>query len=131
VRSCVRLSLAAARSSEIVMREIKFRAWDVDGELWRYFSLADAAFGKLQNISVDLQLNHICQFTGLHDKNGKEIYEHDMLDMGTENCTVVFEEGRFFPKDQHGSEWNMDYADKEIIGCIYQNQPVLTTDSDI
>jgi hypothetical protein len=29
------------------MPEIKFRAWDTEAELWRYFTLADAIAGKM------------------------------------------------------------------------------------
>ena len=59
------------------MREIKFRAWWKDRE--------GKAHELIDNIDErpisDLRENHLIieQFTGLHDKNGKEIYECDLV----------------------------------------------------
>ena len=58
------------------MREIKFRFWDSDFNEMVYID--DFYFFEEHGIhnSNDIQL---MQFTGLHDKNGKEIYEGDIL----------------------------------------------------
>lgn len=58
------------------MREIKFRAWNsVTRKMMRWDDIK--RFGNLTKL---ISLNHVivCQFTGLHDKNGKEIYEGDI-----------------------------------------------------
>lgn len=54
------------------MRQIKFRAI-FDGKIETHMSL-EGMFAHYENGSCLLE-----QFTGLHDKNGKEIYEGDIL----------------------------------------------------
>lgn len=53
-------------------REIKFRAWHLDDGML-YFD-----FDSFQKDYHD-QYGNIMQFTGLTDKNGKEIYEGDIV----------------------------------------------------
>jgi hypothetical protein len=65
------------------MREIKFRAWEPDGSQMVYdISPCYGVHGWL--LSGDYILAHpntiaVMQYTGLHDKNGREIYEGDIL----------------------------------------------------
>ncbi len=63
------------------MRKIKFRIWDRSGEQWVEW----ASFVHNSCISINEafdQENFIFQqFTGLIDKNGKKIYEGDILDV--------------------------------------------------
>lgn len=61
------------------MREIKFRIWDINARKW------------LKSFNIDLldipkfNLAEVNQYTGLKDKNNKEIYEGDILLSSNEN----------------------------------------------
>jgi uncharacterized phage protein (TIGR01671 family) len=62
------------------MRTIKFRAWD--GQEMIYPDDYKKASGKHLTVSEILsRFENVMQFTGLHDKNGREIYEGDILEL--------------------------------------------------
>lgn len=68
------------------MREIKFRAWDTKGKkclnLRNYCIVPDVHgvwFLRTDKGHQLVERYELMQFTGLHDKNGKEIYEGDLL----------------------------------------------------
>ena len=62
------------------MREIKFRVWDKitqsysGGDLWSLFQSGKLYYGNALWKEGIVEL-----FTGLYDKNGKEIYEGDII----------------------------------------------------
>ena len=58
------------------MREIKFRAWDKTLKRMDYNFLRD--FTDTMENSIGVEILPI-QFIGLRDKNGKEIYEEDIV----------------------------------------------------
>ena len=57
-------------------REIKFRAKETSGKDWCYGIMHNEGI-NLFPVSVDM--NTICQFPGMRDKNKKEIYDGDIL----------------------------------------------------
>lgn len=129
-------------------REIKFRAWDSVNEkwLWPYpdgFSVIGevTVFDLLKQQTPEPDIYggiEICQFTGLHDKNGQEIYEGDIIQMKDEfntkyNRLVVYvnQSGRYHLEKtlyENIREAITDIAGRnraEIIGNIYENPELL------
>lgn len=109
------------------MRTIKFRAWHLDDGML-YFD-----FDTFQKDYHD-QYGNIMQFTGLYDKNGKEIYEGDILkwkypslSSDTFKNIVQWDDtwacfGLFLPDSKFckESDW-FRVTDMEVIGNIYEN----------
>ncbi len=58
--------------------EIKFRAWDGEKMVHPDYITRDGRAYWKEN-SIPTASNVIMQFTGLHDKNGKEIYDADIV----------------------------------------------------
>lgn len=63
------------------MRELRFRAWDKDCCRFEYFEIGenDDCYGIFR-VTANKFGSVIEQYTGLKDKNGKEIYENCELD---------------------------------------------------
>ncbi|WP_445623554.1 YopX family protein [Lacticaseibacillus paracasei] len=63
-------------------REIKFRAWDKENKKMAHVSRIDFGPGGIKYLIDDSVL---LEYTGLHDKNGREIYEGDILKVTSED----------------------------------------------
>jgi len=114
------------------MMETKFRIFD--GYKMRYFDLKSditIKYGHLylpeEDIYLDLKHSVIMHYIGEKDKNGKEIYEKDLVknDCG-QIGKVVFKHGAFVFQWNDGTEtyWNSDpnaENDIEVIGNMFEN----------
>lgn len=119
------------------MRELKFRFWDksdkrIHGNDRELFSIRSDGFLGYQNNKDNSQENQILmQSTGLKDKNEKEIFEGDIIQIGDTRYEIYWDErfaewGLMGTSDSLGFMFNnLKYADKKVIGNIYEN-PELT-----
>lgn len=64
-------------------RPIKFMVLDDEGN-WRYWGFVEGEDGRF-TVPCSLYINRSYQFTSLHDKDGKEIYEGHIMD-ATPEC---------------------------------------------
>ena len=118
------------------MREIKFRAWDKEKNMWTNFKIFDnSTFFMDKNTGVWFNKNHkeyerfeLMQYTGVKDKNGKEIYEGDIVilnDTEEENrCVVKYKYGSYILVDGDLREdlSNVEAKFLEVVGNIYETK---------
>lgn len=108
-------------------RDIKFRALDGEKMIFRGLHdrnwYTDEKSGKAVKGTHPSDTHHltVMQFTGLYDKNGKEIYEGDRLSTPKGVCTVTYEFGCFYAitvSRYRLGGWNADCI--EVIGNIHE-----------
>jgi hypothetical protein len=121
------------------MREIKFRAWlkekKIIGEVLGIDILHKEIFFSNEDVDcyehTDFKDIELMQYTGLKDKNNKEIYEGDIVTLHNSKYKVIFntKEARFVLRDdEFESEipfTNNNNERMEIIGNIYENPELL------
>lgn len=120
------------------MREIKFRAWDTDRQRMRTGSdnlMLDLGGRKYWQFGYDLNFldqSHakefvLMQYTGLHDKNGVEIYEGDIVKTDENDWVgkVVYEAPEFALVDNGFGFASLGYCETKVIGNIYENPELM------
>jgi uncharacterized phage protein (TIGR01671 family) len=119
------------------MRQIKFRAWDKVWKNMHYdkdwavcftgemLCMDSDAFDTGKDAWLPLRAREtreyeLMQFTGLLDKNGKEIYEGDIL-KGRFNGVVEWTN----ECAKYNNGWSSFWDNSEIVGNIYENPELL------
>lgn len=137
------------------MRKIKFRAWDKQkNEFYKptheaykgnLFELLIAFSGSLNAHTMQGLVHEsgsfperfiLMQYTGLKDKNGKEIYEGDILKTDSGNKQVIYNAPSFDLEDYDNGDYYEgqnpychSWNEFEIIGNIYENPELLEVKS--
>lgn len=114
-------------------REIKFRRYVMWGnenkmEYATIDEIVESGQGGWFNFDEKCP---IMQFTGLYDKNGKEIFEGDLIigPMYARNSFVMFDERYATFKAQSGTQLVPLGYECKIIGNIYEHPHLLTKEN--
>lgn len=114
------------------MRKIKFRAWcETEEHMYDWENLLNQNLKNIFIIPEQCGYN-IMQSTGLKDKNGKEMYEGDIIKCSfypdfifeikfTELCWYM----RKIPTSEYIKLSDVLYEELEVIGNIYDNPELL------
>jgi len=128
------------------MREIKFRAWIKEDKKMENVKTMDFTDKTIRCLKKNEFINayllrrvsfddvELMQYTGLKDKNGKEIYENDLISCNKyKNIVVFFENGCFKVKYSKNDTTNVTctldtFLEKykcKISGNVYENKNLL------
>lgn len=129
-------------------REIKFRAWDYDTNIMVYpdselettFCFDKVGLSVYHNNGQEMSSFELMQYTGIKDKNGKEVYEGDIIKYSSDvinsfyRVNEIFREVRFkygmygikgIEDGTHIPFGNILKCQYEVIGNIYENPELL------
>jgi hypothetical protein len=115
-------------------RELKFRVYIPDHEKFSYFRLGEFDYSDRYLYQHQYPVQ---QYTGLQDRDGKEIYEGDICDAGIVIGPIDFIIGgfslasnpliEFLPKDAciFSPDFDPSWIDVEVVGNLCENPKLL------
>ena len=139
------------------MRDIKFRVWDkYNKKMIQSETILNICFVRTEHtpnliVCTNRKINHfeeireqdkkycnefeLLQYTGIKDKNGKEIYEGDIFAHNNQKFEVIYDGTRFIGVDgDRSGNGYCCYVDScykngsssiEVIGNVYENPELL------
>ena len=132
------------------MKEILFRGQSIDRRKWCEGDLYQSRLKSVffinyytehgDRMAVEVDPETVGQYTGLTDKNGKKVFEGDVVQhFGTYNLEVYIEKGhtkvRWFDTVTNRKETTLffgaesPYGEFEVVGNIYDNPEILVAET--
>ena len=109
-------------------REIKFRAWQTEYKKMEYLGSIGRMINLYDSTWFDDNFFKLMQYTGLKDKNGKEIYEGDIIEftVGKFKAEVMWNDKGFWGiKCDVFCNDTLYFPETKVIGNIYENPELL------
>lgn len=106
------------------MKELKFRAWDGKKMIDDVIPVSETSILELFEYEwQETEVEAVEQYTGIKDKNGKEIFEGDLVAYEKDNiASVRFEYGGFYPFVEPYNDFGCPSGKEvEVIGNIHES----------
>lgn len=116
-------------------REIKFRVWDKEDKKMLYYDTNIVPDITLNGVLIDEKRSNmsylfiLMQYTGLKDKNGKKIFEGDIVREKVINVEIIWqvkwEFNQWIFKNKYNARRAFVPKSIKVIGNIFENKNLL------